>query len=723
MSASVSARRASPQWACKNRSDHCCKGGAQATSLYVLSDRSLLCSDCGGLEKGTSTTQQTWRVMTGSPRTSSSRSTSEAEAPRKKQRSTERGGSSGGGSDGGSGSDGGGGGGGGRPQPPAEVVHDADICFPLGAYNEVVAWLPAAFDQHGSMEAKLSNAIAVHGAALQHFAKDDAHSNYATCSKANTAMKTALVDWQAKQADEQAAARVKRQYLTKLRDEIDRVLQSEPAPGAASLSDTVSQHDGGFQAAKESFTQRDGIANLERQRERLPLLHNELAAALKAAFLRYPNCTVDKHDVNWASSSYKKGDEPRPRALTCGLGNRRDGPSPIGVLAYTKAPLLQVCIRLACEIIRLSHPGHYFTTVSFNSGRLDMHTDDKNYGDSLLLGVGDFTHGELWVHDDSGGQSASSRNLTLAGASWARFNARHFHFVQDYSGERFTASFFVSSWVDKVSSTDRADLEALGFRVPPAEAAELALWRAAAGLFPTGEGHEKRANQAGKALVRFNCQAQQPPPRPLAAPSPSSSSSSSSPSPPPSPSSSPSPSPSPPPPLAPPCALPAPLGVPGCGVGGAGAVKTEAPAPAPGAGAASACKLKRKRLADQPPVRAPLQPKQALQPPAPQPPLHQLEVSDATSAPAITVVSGDEEEGAAGVEEDGAGAEGAGAEHAEAEHAGAGVKAGVEREREEACRRLRDEGQQHQHQHQHHQHHQHHQQHHQQHQQHQQHHQ
>ena len=59
--------------------------------------------------------------------------------------------------------------------------------------------------------------------------------------------------------------------------------------------------------------------------------------------------------------------------------------------------------RLVTKVIRKEHPEFCFHSLHFNrafSSRL--HADSNNWGPSLIIGLGDYTGGRLWIYNEQG---------------------------------------------------------------------------------------------------------------------------------------------------------------------------------------------------------------------------------------------------------------------------------------------------------------------------------
>eukprot|EP00971_Amphidinium_carterae_P337843 6474886-Amphidinium_carterae.1 len=107
----------------------------------------------------------------------------------------------------------------------------------------------------------------------------------------------------------------------------------------------------------------------------------------------------------------------------------------VGICRHTRQKkyqgVLDACLRLAaCRKGDLATP---FTSISLNEGAYGEHVD-SNWGDSVVLALGDYTGGELKV----GSHTVESRGC------WVRFDATTLHEVLPYQGLRRSVTLFVT---------------------------------------------------------------------------------------------------------------------------------------------------------------------------------------------------------------------------------------------------------------------------------------
>ena len=145
---------------------------------------------------------------------------------------------------------------------------------------------------------------------------------------------------------------------------------------------------------------------------------------------RFPSC---KTRSNVASSNQKV------EAFALGmvnyrgqafLGGRTKGPSRWN----KKFPKLYRLIR---KLMATSYPDFKYTTIQVNKNlKCKPHVDKNNKGDSYIIGLGDYTGGELNVE----GKKINIRN------KWCNFDGRKQHWVEPFSGERYTLVFFTHTF-------------------------------------------------------------------------------------------------------------------------------------------------------------------------------------------------------------------------------------------------------------------------------------
>ncbi len=79
-----------------------------------------------------------------------------------------------------------------------------------------------------------------------------------------------------------------------------------------------------------------------------------------------------------------------------------------------------------------------FTSVQVNHNyKCKKHIDGRNIGESMIIGIGNYTGGRLCVEYEDGVKKIDIKNKTFT------FNgSKNYHWVEDFIGERYTLVFF-----------------------------------------------------------------------------------------------------------------------------------------------------------------------------------------------------------------------------------------------------------------------------------------
>ena len=169
---------------------------------------------------------------------------------------------------------------------------------------------------------------------------------------------------------------------------------------------------------------------------------------------------------------------PHPQSLGFGVVNRRQ--LGVGTSLSTRDPAFLPLIRLLCRVARELDPGLRFTSIQVNrNSKFGLHTDSTNMGESGIVAVGGASGGELWVHDPPCDNHASPCACRFRDVRrFQRFDGNKPHFTKRFSGERYTAVFYITSSFRSASAVDLEYLTSLGFALPePDLAAALELKR------------------------------------------------------------------------------------------------------------------------------------------------------------------------------------------------------------------------------------------------------
>lgn len=137
-------------------------------------------------------------------------------------------------------------------------------------------------------------------------------------------------------------------------------------------------------------------------------------------------------------------------------------------------------VRLLSNFARKSNPDFEFTSIQVNKNYASRpHVDKNNLGESLIIGLGDYTGGDVWVHDEGAVAFELQEDISCmyhyeAGATyhgswmdirgkWTHFNGNRLHFTQPFQGERFSLVYFTCSrYLDASVDLSKA-LVAAGF--------------------------------------------------------------------------------------------------------------------------------------------------------------------------------------------------------------------------------------------------------------------
>ena len=149
--------------------------------------------------------------------------------------------------------------------------------------------------------------------------------------------------------------------------------------------------------------------------------------------------------------------------------------------------------RFLSSFVQKSYPDFEFTSIQVNKNYASRpHVDKNNLGESLIIGLGDYTGGEIWVHDETGDvpfrldESIScmyhyEEGATYSGSvldprgQWSRFNGSRLHFTKPFEGERFSLVYYTCSRYSDASEELRSALRAAGFPFPKSEKLDMLL--------------------------------------------------------------------------------------------------------------------------------------------------------------------------------------------------------------------------------------------------------
>ena len=96
-----------------------------------------------------------------------------------------------------------------------------------------------------------------------------------------------------------------------------------------------------------------------------------------------------------------------------------------------------VLLGLAKKFLKSNAPNYAFHSVTINKNhRSAKHTDRNNKGFSYIIGLGNYTGGDLVFES---GDYKGSHNIKN---KWLKFKGDHPHFVKPFKGERYTLVYY-----------------------------------------------------------------------------------------------------------------------------------------------------------------------------------------------------------------------------------------------------------------------------------------
>jgi len=155
----------------------------------------------------------------------------------------------------------------------------------------------------------------------------------------------------------------------------------------------------------------------------------------------------------------------------------------IGISAYSRQrPWLT---RLLIEFAKSAGYGSFpFTSIQVNVDYAARpHTDRNNLGKSLIVGLGRYTGGRLWVHDDHGKESLTlqedlpqealyRKGVSFQGTAhdirdrWLVFDGNRLHGTQPFKGRRYSLVYFTCDRYADTPEFVQEELRGVGFTFP-----------------------------------------------------------------------------------------------------------------------------------------------------------------------------------------------------------------------------------------------------------------
>ncbi|CAL1136538.1 unnamed protein product, partial [Cladocopium goreaui] len=152
-----------------------------------------------------------------------------------------------------------------------------------------------------------------------------------------------------------------------------------------------------------------------------------------------------------------------------------------GAPVVSKATRAHPALTLAlCRGCRAACPDFHFTSIQVNlNTKYGMHTDGYDAGPSRMIALGNFSEGQLWLHDGRKNRwstwtairfgALAFRYLGLVNVqnTWIAFDGREFHLTEDWQGpERYSLVFFTNHLWDQLPAEAQRQLTNLGFQWP-----------------------------------------------------------------------------------------------------------------------------------------------------------------------------------------------------------------------------------------------------------------
>jgi len=141
--------------------------------------------------------------------------------------------------------------------------------------------------------------------------------------------------------------------------------------------------------------------------------------------------------------------------------------------------------KLLISALRAVDKDFPFTGIQLNYNYASRpHVDKNNCGCSYIVGFGNYTGGELWMHDSEAGEDGVSHTLdpedddvtaaypagdTFSGrvedinGNWTQFDGNKLHFTQPFSGNRYSVIYFTCDQYAKADKDVRTSLLSAGF--------------------------------------------------------------------------------------------------------------------------------------------------------------------------------------------------------------------------------------------------------------------
>ena len=106
----------------------------------------------------------------------------------------------------------------------------------------------------------------------------------------------------------------------------------------------------------------------------------------------------------------------------------------------TSSPKYARVYELAKAVIKKAKPDFKFNSIQFNkNGRTAKHVDGNNVGVSAMLGLGDYTGGDIFIYNEDGNNPKKVKTKNR----WVTFNGSKLpHETEKFSGTRYTLVYY-----------------------------------------------------------------------------------------------------------------------------------------------------------------------------------------------------------------------------------------------------------------------------------------
>ena len=107
----------------------------------------------------------------------------------------------------------------------------------------------------------------------------------------------------------------------------------------------------------------------------------------------------------------------------------------------TGKPKYKEVHKLAVNVMKKKDPKFPFTSIQFNKNKqMKKHKDAKNVGESYIIGLGNYTGGELIVYNTDGKSEKKRVNIKN---KWYKFDGSTFpHETAPFTGTRYTLVYY-----------------------------------------------------------------------------------------------------------------------------------------------------------------------------------------------------------------------------------------------------------------------------------------